>query len=349
MWRHFLVLGLLVTVVVGYLFWTNHRQQDMTQPTRNSVAVKESRENDSVEVGSKNSDNRSENLEERSQSSDSDLAAQQKADDEYWKKRAAILESPEYAEFLETEPTSLYARLDFLKSQGLPVDKNAYFILFDRIFQENFPGETPASAERQLRQELVNRLNASDTDDDLDVVMGFITEEKHSAWGSLYFETDSVAYSNWVMGILNDHQSTAGNPVVVETEPAILPTEPTESEPANERLLDDIPAASSEQPSIPSTEPSVLEESDVLTESGTDIDTEFRKLIESTLTEAPKLPTLVEFEKRLRENFSPKRFNTAIQTLNRYGPEEGLRRLKASDPEIAKHFERLIQPEQENE
>lgn len=343
MWRHFLVLGLFLTVVAGYLFWTSHRQQDTTQPTRNSVAVKESRQNDSVEVGSKNGDNRSKNLEERSQSLDLDLAAEQKADDEYWKKRAAILESPEYAEFLETEPTSLYSRLDFLKSQGLPVDKNAYFILFDRIFQENFPGETPTSAEPKLRQELVNNLNASDTDDDLEVIMDFLIEEKHSAWGSLYFETDSVAYSNWVTSILNDHQSTAASPTVVETEQPILPAEPIESGDANEHLLDDIPAASSEQPSIPSTEPPVLEESDVLTENGPDIDAEFRKLIESTLSEAPKLPTLVEFEKSLRENFSPKRFNTAIQTLNRYGPEDGLRRLKASDPEVAKHFEHLIQ------
>ena len=344
MWKRFLILGLLLTVIAGYLFWTSYREQDTAQHARNSVAVKESRQNDSVEVGSENAENPSENPEERSQSLDPELAAQQKVDDAYWQKRAEILESPAYAEFLETKPTSLYARLDFLKSQGLPVDKNAYFISYDRTFRANFPGETPASVEPKLRQELMNSLRASDTDDDLDVVMDFITEEKHSVWGSLYFETDSGAYSNWVMGILNGDQSTAAAPIVVEPEPAILPTE---SGPADERSLDDIPTASSEQPSIPSTEPPVLEENDVLTQSSTNIDAELQKLFKSTLPEAPKLPTLVEFEKRLRENFSPKRFNTAIQTLNRYGPEEGLRRLKTSDPEVAKHFERFIQEEQE--
>lgn len=91
-----------------------------------------------------------------------------------------------------------------------------------------------------------------------------------------------------------------------------------------------------------------IEAGDVLIESGTDIDAEFRELIESTLPEAPKLTTLVEFEKRLHESFSPNRFNAAMQTLNRYGPEDGLRRLKASDPEVAKHFERFIEAEQEN-
>lgn len=348
MWRHFLVLGLFLIMVAGYLFWTSHRQQDTAHPAPDSAAVKESGQNDSVEIGSKNDDNRSKKREERSQLLDPDLAAQQKADDEYWKKRAAILGSPEYAEFLETEPTSLYARLDFLKSQGLPIDKNAYFILFDRIFRENFPDETPASAEPQLRQELVNRLNASDTDDDLDVVMDFIVEEKHSAWGSLYFETDSVAYSNWVMDVLNNHQLTAAESVIVEVESTTLPTELTESDPADERSLDDIPTTPSEKPPVPGIDPPILEADDVLTESGTDIDAEFRKMIESTIPEALKLPTLVEFEKNLRENFAPNRFNAAIQTLNRYGPEDGLRRLKASDPEVAKHFERLIQAEQEN-
>lgn len=33
-----------------------------------------------------------------------------------------------------------------------------------------------------------------------------------------------------------------------------------------------------------------------------------------------------------------------MQTLKQYGPEEGLRRLKDVDPEMATHVERLIHP-----
>jgi len=40
--------------------------------------------------------------------------------------------------------------------------------------------------------------------------------------------------------------------------------------------------------------------------------------------------------------FSPERLNHASETLNRYGPEEGLRRLRESDPEIAEEVGRLI-------
>ncbi len=67
-----------------------------------------------------------------------------------------------------------------------------------------------------------------------------------------------------------------------------------------------------------------------------------------TLPEFPELPTNKSFETALREQFSPERFNRALQTLNQYGPEEGLRRLKDSDPEVAKQVERLLPKRQEN-
>ena len=70
-----------------------------------------------------------------------------------------------------------------------------------------------------------------------------------------------------------------------------------------------------------------------------------------SLPEPPSIPSVeqllatdAEVEVSLREHFSPQRFNNAILTLDQYGPEEGLRRIKRSDPEVAKHIERLIQP-----
>ena len=48
------------------------------------------------------------------------------------------------------------------------------------------------------------------------------------------------------------------------------------------------------------------------------------------------------FVTELQEQFSPERLNTAIKLLNRYGPKEGLRRLKESDPEFAKQVERRM-------
>ena len=59
-------------------------------------------------------------------------------------------------------------------------------------------------------------------------------------------------------------------------------------------------------------------------------------------TELPAFPTDAELESDLQGQFSPERYGRAAETLRRYGPEEGLRRLKASDPEVATEMERVL-------
>ena len=71
----------------------------------------------------------------------------------------------------------------------------------------------------------------------------------------------------------------------------------------------------------------------------------------------PELPTDANVkpspgEGQALARFSPERLNRAMETLNRYGPEEGIRRLQKEDPEIAKQIGRLIDrkpPQQEND
>lgn len=69
------------------------------------------------------------------------------------------------------------------------------------------------------------------------------------------------------------------------------------------------------------------------------------------LTDVPKtptnLPTVEGLEASLKEQFSSERFERAMDTLERYGPEEGLRRLKESDLEIARQIERSRQRDEE--
>ena len=50
-----------------------------------------------------------------------------------------------------------------------------------------------------------------------------------------------------------------------------------------------------------------------------------------------------QVETFLREDFSPDRFTRAIETLNRYGPMDGLRRLAEEDSEIAAYLRTLPQ------
>ena len=60
------------------------------------------------------------------------------------------------------------------------------------------------------------------------------------------------------------------------------------------------------------------------------------------------LPFNENIETQLREQFNPNEFsddriNSALETINRYGPEEGLRRLSKSDPKIAAQIQQKLQ------
>ncbi len=59
-----------------------------------------------------------------------------------------------------------------------------------------------------------------------------------------------------------------------------------------------------------------------------------------------ELPTAESLETSLREQLSPERFTRAMSLLNRYGPEEGLQRLKETDPALASQIETQLQNRQ---
>ncbi len=73
-------------------------------------------------------------------------------------------------------------------------------------------------------------------------------------------------------------------------------------------------------------------------ERATKNDTEIGAALEKQLT--PELPTAAGTETQLSERFSPERLEKAREVLERYGPEEGMRRLREDDPEVAAQVER---------
>jgi len=346
MWKHYLILGFLLTVIAGFVFWTSHRERQTPQNTSTPAVLDASSQHENVESQAKNAEDINEV--QRAKRRVLDSLTEEEKNDPYWEKKLAIMDTPAYAAFAASKNTSLYAYLDFFKSQGLETtDKNVIVKLFERKFQEHFPGETPETFEPKARQELVNRLIASDTDNDLRVIVDFTREEGYTAWGSLYFDSDSGKYADWAFDIFENYEPPAADPpVLVETTAPVsdiqLPSTSTE-----DPLLDDTPTPSPAAPEVLSTKPLVLEDSDIQIESDADFETEFLKFLERTLPEQPEQSSVSDFEKQFRDTFTPERFNTAIQTLNRYGPEEGLRRLKASDPEVATHVEHLIEKNKE--
>ena len=82
-------------------------------------------------------------------------------------------------------------------------------------------------------------------------------------------------------------------------------------------------------------------------ERATMTDTEIERLLtpqppDTPTNERPDPPGEIQtdLEKNLRAQFSSERFEKAMSTLERYGQEEGLRRLRANDPEIAQQVQR---------
>ncbi len=59
-----------------------------------------------------------------------------------------------------------------------------------------------------------------------------------------------------------------------------------------------------------------------------------------------EVPTAESLETSLREQLSPERFTRAMSLLNHYGPEEGLQRLKETDPALASQIETHLQNRQ---
>ena len=73
-----------------------------------------------------------------------------------------------------------------------------------------------------------------------------------------------------------------------------------------------------------------------------------RDLVSSETDTSLGLPSDTSFKSGLRQRFSPERSSQAIQMLSRYGPKEGIRRLKDVDPEVATHIETFLQKQGEN-
>jgi len=86
-----------------------------------------------------------------------------------------------------------------------------------------------------------------------------------------------------------------------------------------------------------------------LGEGNIDLEAEFRKMFAPESPKPSEFPTEKTVETTLRKHVSPERFNRALQVLNQYGPKDGLRRLKNSDPEIAKQIEPLLLKRQGND
>ena len=264
-------------------------------------------------------------------------------------KMLKVSENRELPDFVQTEPNSMNGMSQFLKSQGVELDEldyGEYLNVFTKMFQEQFPGEYATTLEPHMRERLATLAGEMSTSLESrfsqeeffeDVMVKFLIEEQNIPWMMTYFEGDFFEAARWARDILQ-------NPIPSSTE--AFDTATTDGLPAfsQQDHLDLTPDRLMESQEDTSPFSNSVSAAVKGSESGTENNTNVDPAVPPT---SPELPTEEYLENALREQFSSERFNRAMETLNQHGSEEGIRRLKDSDPEIAKQLERFIEKKQE--
>lgn len=269
--------------------------------------------------------------------------------DPYWKTLYAAVNSPEYLEYQKKQDARIGTDLDlwwsFLESKGLSSGRMAQ----EERFREYFPTGEYIDYEPEMRKRLAELfletgLSSIATNNEVNVrqTIGVLSQ----------FRSEAEANSVWMRGYFNGYvgdlewaqevrENAAG--IVTDADNVDAIAEFTEFDTVVEPAPTDVAEESSgdePKPLLLSEEAPTIEGVTQVPKTVEEIEVE---LLKTLFPDERALPTQSNVEKALHEQFSPQRFNTAVQTLSQHGPQEGLRRLKESDPEIAVYIERLIQ------
>ena len=270
------------------------------------------------------------------------LTPEQREDPTFQKMMEVVASDSFQEQMQEGNPQTPQEFIDLMAAHGLTefsaidfdkVMADAYAFAV-RDYQAANPGKDPRDEDEAMAKRIGEMLKTADS------IFGAIKvmrDPEIALWVAARFKGDHAAFSEWFMPVMKGSES-AGSA-------SSLPT-PTDFE-FPDGFLSDIP---SDEPveQGPFIEPqpfpkSVWEEFAVPGTENSSAPTptvEPEKVIAEKSPEPPALPTVEELETALREQFSPERFERAMSTLERYGPEEGLRRLREADPEIAEQMKR---------
>ena len=238
----------------------------------------------------------------------------------------------EYFQLFASQGVTEVANMDFDKMQA-----GAYqFAAAD--YSARNPGKVPQDEEVVMTRNLVAAI------DQFGLMVGmreFMKNPENVMWMNAHFKGDKEAYHEWMFQVRNrvkTEQASRGVPTPESGDsgsPSLSTRELQQDIPFDENapqvlLAEPEPTEAWEDYTIPDTEkraaavPAIIEP---------------EKLVTDALPSTPAPPIEKVLETTLRERFSSERFKRAMSTLERYGPEEGFRRLRESDPEIAKQIE----------
>ena len=269
-----------------------------------------------------------------------------------------IMETPAFATYLENSSNTQREWNDFLESHGYPVNRD----VFSKAFRNTFPTGTPADYEPEMRVKIAQMFLATEPLDPQDAeesllqrarviaeLMSPDTEESGRAWfvgqfgedwDGAIMEAEGDNLNNPAFVWITDVQTNAASIVAQAKTASPEPATRDSARPWDMSSITDSPDTADSLPEVPaSPEPAANRE--LMTDAETD----------EALTPRPSntpdsdgqhVPDEIQssIEASLKSQFSSERFERAMSTLERYGEEDGLRRLRENDPEVAKQIER---------
>ena len=267
------------------------------------------------------------------------------------------MDSPEHREWVKeamANGPSFIKLFDVLESQGVPVDRE----MFAKLFHETFPTGEPEDYEPEMRLEMAKLFLAAEPVDLTNpmeahmqrhnVYYEFIKQDtRNFAWHAGQFgagwdgvlQRESNPALEWLRVV---QHNAAGIVAAAETAEVNAFETPKAATPWDLSSVMESSSASDSETEMPAT----FDTSASVPMTDAEIEAENEK---SLTPQPPDIPqnqrpeTAGEIQNNLeitlKAQFSSERFEQAMDTLDRYGPEEGLRRLRENDPEVAKRIE----------
>ena len=267
--------------------------------------------------------------------------------DPTFQKMMEIMASDSFQEQVEQQkPKDPKDILQLFAAHGIT---EAAEIDFDKILAEGFqrlekayktrnPGKDPADEDDAMADRLAELIRQRGP---VGGVTKFMTNPQNVGWVSSRFKNDSDAYKAWMdQALFRAETGPASRSTPLEESGNFASTSPA---PTNvdfpNSMQEDIPSSKKASPDpFVELEDSTIPDTDDRGVTPPAVKPE--KVVTQVSPQQPALPTEAEFEASLKERFSKDRFDRAMDTLDRYGEEEGLRRLREDDPEVAEQIDR---------
>lgn len=242
--------------------------------------------------------------------------------------------------------TSVPKFQEYLVEQGMTEVQDIDFTnYFQNVFQKYFPGKVPSDLDTQMKEKFILSMRGRGYEK---ATKEFTKDPKNIVWLTARFDPIpdmGEALGKWSERLIADEfgdktideilgvPSMISKPVGGEQSTSAPITEIRRDKEAQDAILQK-PVETSQRYNIKGNMQPISPEN-------------MKQDLAKIEPELLKSLTHQDFENFLREQpnserFSLQRFNNAMQTLNRYGSKEGLRKLKELDPVVATQIERFI-------